>query len=131
MLDACADPQGRNALVSNFCSPTRDFHHEPSAGHHVWLDPLFSWMDEFLDRYLAEKAQSPHDTSACVLVPAWRKASHPGLRGMHLVAQYAKGTPLFTAPTLDGSRTPLPGIPWGVNVFYDPPRPSVLFHSPH
>ena len=82
-------------------------------------------MDEFIDHYLAEKARSPHDTSACILVPAWHKASHPGLRGMRLVAQYEKGTPLFTAPSRDGSRTPLPGIPWGVNIFYDPPRPAI------
>ena len=125
-LDACADPQGSNALVPNFCSPTRDFLHEPLAGQHVWLNPPFSRMDEFIDHYLAEKARSPQDTSACILVPAWRKATHPGLWGMRLVAQYEPGTPLFTAPCTDGSRTPLPGIPWGVNVFYDPPRPTVF-----
>ena len=44
---------------------------------------------------------------------------------MQVIAQYSKGDKLFTAPTESGQRRRLPGIPWGVTVYYDPPIPSV------
>ena len=124
-LDACANASGDNALCSRYCSPENSFLTRDLNGEHVWLNPPFSNMRAFLDHYVAEKRRHPHTVSGCLLVPDWRQARHPALKGMQVVAQFEKGRPLFTAPCADGSRRPLGGVPWGVKVYYDPPVPSV------
>lgn len=48
------------------------------------------------------------------------------MRGMQLVAEFPAGTVLFDKPCGDGDRCALPGTPWPVQIFWDPPakRPS-------
>ena len=129
-LDACSDDRGRNALVpTQYCSPNNSFLQHNCASQHVWLNPPFSRATEFIQHYLECKASSPHNTSACILVPNWRRASfRPLLKGMQVLKQYSQGTRLFEAPspTEAGSRVLLPGIPWGVTVYYDAPQPQLL-----
>lgn len=125
-LDACSDDRGYNALVpTQYCSPNNSFLKHNCASQHVWLNPPFSRATEFIQHYLESKASSPHNTSACILVPNWRSASfRPLLKGMQVLKQYSQGTRLFEAPgpTESGSRMLLPGIPWGVTVYYDAPQ---------
>ena len=129
-LDACSDDRGQNALVpTQYCSPNNSFLQHNCASQHVWLNPPFSRATEFIQHYLECKASSPHNTSACILVPNWRRASfRPLLKGMQVLKQYSQGTRLFEAPspTEAGSRVLLPGIPWGVTVYYDAPQPQLL-----
>jgi hypothetical protein len=71
-LDACCNDNGSNALVSKFCSKSNSFLETDVQGEHVWLNPPFNQLREFISHYLQCKAKSPHTTSACILVPKWR-----------------------------------------------------------
>lgn len=122
-MDACCDNRGENALVPYmYCSPNNSFLQHNCASQHVWLNPPFDNAAEFIKHYKQCKASSPHNTSACILVPNWKRAPWQHmLKGMQVIKQYSVGTRLFEAPPLKpGSpRVLLPGIPWGVTVYYD------------
>ena len=125
-LDACCNGDGSNAHCPQYCSLSRSFLQlETLAGQHVWINPPFDNIEAFLSHYCLLKARSPHNTSACILVPAWKRpAWRRWLHGMSLIKQYSRGTKLFTAPNKEGSgRHALPGVPWDVEVWYDPPKP--------
>ena len=49
------------------------------------------------------------------------------LKGMQVIKQYSVGTRLFEAPSPEAGRQRvlMPGIPWGVTVYYDPPKPQL------
>ena len=124
-LDACTNDTGDNALCAHYCSPSNSFLSRDLAGECVWMNPPFRNIHAFLDHYVAQKRKHPHTLSGCLLLPDRRHACHPALRGMQVVAQFEKGRPLFTAPDADGSRHRMPGVPWGVKVYYNPPVPSI------
>ena len=90
------------------------------SNKHVWLNPPFRHANAFVQHYLALKAKSPASTSACILVPRWEDPAPLSgvLHGMQVLHSYPKGYPLFRNPS--ETRT-LPGIPWPVDVYYDPP----------
>ena len=58
------------------------------------------------------------------MVPHWKQLRILELKGMQVIAQCIKGYVLFTAPIASRQRRCLPGIRWGVSVYYDPPVPS-------
>ena len=125
-LDACCNTSGSNALCENFCSETNSFLDNAVVGNHVWLNAPFAETFDFIDHYVTQKQTSPSDTSACILVPRWkdRGSAHPALAHMRLIKCFPKGFHLFNAPEQDGAkRRRLAGIPWPVDVFYDPPTP--------
>ena len=125
-LDACCNASGDNKLCPEFCSPEKSFLAADLRGKHVWLNPPFDQLEQFLAHYSAQKAMSPCDTSACLCVPAWYGARarqwRKHLSGMRLLHQYPKGYHLFTSPTESGMRERMPGIPWPVQIWYDPPQ---------
>ena len=125
-LDGASKATGENSLVpDNFCyAEGRPFQEEDLTGQHVFLNAPFQLLDEMLSHYCKEKERSPHNTSGCFVVPKWQGATFfKYLKGMQVVAHYAKGTKLFHAINhKSGKREPMPGIPWEVMVFYDPPR---------
>ena len=48
---------------------------------------------------------------------------------MIVLKQFTPGTHLFSQPGQDQSnKQDMAGVPWAVNVYYDPPRPST-FHA--
>ena len=125
-LDACCNPSGDNALCQNFCSTDNSFFDHEVTGHHVWLNPPFSDIYAFIDHYAVQKQTSPHNTSACILVPNWgHQLVHPALANMRVLKVYQKGYHLFTAPSVgEGTkRRRVNGLRWPVTVYYDPPTP--------
>lgn len=78
----------------------------------------------FLDHYFTEWKKTPDSTGACILLPAWRCfTKHPELSKLRKLMHYPKGTRLFSQPLKDGhSCVKVLGIPWAVNVYYQPPQ---------
>ena len=127
-LDGASNQTGDNSHVpDNFCYANgRAFEDEDLVGQHVFLNAPFEHLEVMLQHYCSEKSRSPHNTSGC---SKWQGATFfKYLKGMQLVAHYAKGTRIFHAiNTKSGKRELMPGIPWEVLVYYDPPqrvRPS-------
>jgi hypothetical protein len=120
-FDACCNDSGDNAMCALFASPSHSFLDTDVSGHNVWLNPPFAKIAMFVRHYLACNARSPENTSACILIPAWKGKHRRLLQGMQLLRTYAQGHVLFTAPRQDGSRQVMQGIPWPVEVWYDPP----------
>ena len=126
-LDACCNADGSNRLCDHYCSPgEQSFLLHNCAGKHVWINPPFNQVPEFVDHYLECKTKDPRGTSACILVPNWPGPWRQRLKHMELLHVYPKGTRLFTAPNPDGTRRELPGIPWSVHVYYDRPDATML-----
>jgi hypothetical protein len=122
-LDGFSNPSGSNALCKDFCSPDRSFFSAVLTGHHTWVNPPFHLLQKILEKYLHEKSKSPFNTSACFLVPKWSSSWKPLLLGMKKLIEYPEGFPLFELPApLLHDRQPLKGIPWPVEVYYDPPQ---------
>lgn len=127
-LHAACDDDGKNKHTdTTYCSPSNSFLQSNCAHHQVFMNPPFSQLKAFIEHYQTCKKQSPHDTSACIVVPLWPSADfYPLLQNMQLIKEYRRGTPLFTQPqgkTTSGKRRTMPGIPWNVQVYWDPPVP--------
>ncbi len=121
-LDGCCNNDGSNSHCMQFACPERSFTDMNVGGHCIWLNPPFARIEQFIRHYMACKAHRPQDTSACILVPYWPNSKFMRLlKGMQQVIEYPAGTQLFSAPTADGQRQALPGTPWPVRVYYDPP----------
>ncbi len=124
-LDAACNDSGDNSHVpEHFCSPARSFLDSECRGQFVFMNPPFSQMEEFILHYCQEKSQDPSHTSAVIVVPVWRGAEfNKYLKGMHLLKQCPKGSRIFWAKdAISGERRLMPGIPWAVNIWYDPPK---------
>ena len=109
----CCSPSKSTALAPTY---TSDFLATDVSGKCCWINAPPAQMKAFVRHCLACKQKDP-STSACFVVPAWRRA--PWLKhfsAMRLVRQYAKGSKLY-AEHIDGECRSLPGNPWAVNVF--------------
>ena len=125
-LDAAADPAGSNAHCPRFCSSSNSFLKHDCSGQYVWINPPFRQTAAFLKHYLRCKAKAPSNTCAAIVVPAWETAAwRPLLTGMSRVRVYPAGTVLFSQPAGNGSRSVMPGVPWPVEVWFDPVRPPL------
>jgi RNase H-like domain found in reverse transcriptase/Reverse transcriptase (RNA-dependent DNA polymerase)/Aspartyl protease len=128
-IDACADVEGTNAQVPNYCSRNRSVFDADLAGHNVWCNGPFSLIQELLNHYRACKARDPSNTSAVFVVPRWEKSSWymELMRDWVCLRVFEAGSVLFSAPLehqgseRSGKRRLLPPTPWGVCIFYDPP----------
>ena len=132
-LDACANSKGDNVLCSRYCSVEDLFLTRDLKGEFVWLNPPFKRANEFLEAYFAQKRAYPDQVGACILLPCWRQfANIPELRQMTVLKQFTPGTHLFSQPGQDQShRRNMAGVPWAVNVYYDPPRRSTFHAQAH
>lgn len=129
-LDACCSDDGSNALCKVFCSPRNSFLQLTDLStKHVWINAPFSKIGAFISHYLALKAKSPATTSACILVPRWPGSDWSNLlQGMRKLTAFPMGYPLFK---LNQESKPTPGIPWPVDIYYDPTYESVAVHRIH
>ena len=136
-LDACANPDGSNALCTNYCSRENSFLEKDLANEVVWLNPPFANMKDYFDHFQEQKRLHP-ELQGCILVPKWRTtADHQLFKQMQLVTTYAKGHYLFDAPNRPtntrrppGKRSKLGGIPWPVHIWYCPPTPTTNIEQP-
>lgn len=127
-LDAACNDHGDNRLCERFACPSRSFFDTDVSGERVWINPPYTQIKEWQLHYARCKRKDPEQTSAMFVVPKWsqtellmRKA------GYKLFKTYAQGTVLFNKRTDSGSRQPMAGIPWPVQLWYDPPsKPAQL-----
>ena len=119
--DAACNVSGDNALCRNFSSPANSFLSTDVSGQHVWINPPFTMISAFLQHYKRCKQRDPTRTSACILLPKWNGDWVKELAGMQMIKEFGIGSVLFSAPALHGSRRTMPGIPWPVQIWYDPP----------
>ena len=92
------------------------------AGKRAWLCPSVDVIKEQLCLYRRLKAASPHDTSACIMVPKWYGVKwRSQLCGMKLLHTYERGSKLF-----GGARQEV-GERWEWEVWFDPPSPRLRF----
>ena len=79
------------------------------AGQRIWLHAPPGKVSEALAWYQEQKAKSPHNTSACVVVQQWRKAPYKAqLAGMRLIHQVPAGQALLSTASADGAPTAVP-----------------------
>jgi len=136
-LEGAGNVDGSNCHVStNFCSEARPFEHTACRGQNVYLNgPFDERLAVMLSHYCQEKLEDPYNTSGCFVVPRWRGAPWVKyLQGMHVIAHYPKGSKIFAAVNaFTGEREVMPGIPWEVMVYWDPPKkrpcPRVRVHA--
>lgn len=128
-LDAFANVNGNNAVCSVYCTIERPFVQINCVGHHTWINPPFEikLVREVLSHYLRCKKTSPHNTSMCIILPAYAQFNLSGyLKGMTLIYVFPRFTQVFTVPKGDGTRIFLsPGLPFDLHVYYDPPTRSI------
>ena len=119
-LDAASDNSGNNAHCERFCCERRSFLCQDLAGERVWANFPFRHLDEFLQRYFAQKEKHP-EISGCFVVPVWKRSKWwPWVDKLPVLARYEKGTDLFTKAQPDGSRRSVGPTRWAVEVRYDP-----------
>ena len=130
-LDAAANDDGSNALVTDFCSKSRSFFKKDLAGHTLWMNPPFEDISTWLDRYTSQKHAHPESIRACIVVPSSYKRSQAGKHFWHgwkCLKFFEQGSELFFEPTGMG-RLPMAGTPWGVHVMYDPYHTNIALGS--
>ena len=129
-FDCCCNDDGSNAHAPRFASPSRSFLDQGTdiRGMCVWMNAPFSMLGAFIAAYVERKRLDP-STCGCILVPKWAGPWRKLMRGMQLVAEYPVGTVLFDKPCGEDARCELPGVPWPVQVFWDPPRKKPKFGS--
>jgi len=128
-LDGAADPLGTNSHLPRYCSVVDSFMGRNLAGEHVFANPDFTLIDDYLMHFKAEQQRSPYDTSLTLVVPAWLTAPWwKRLRGGHLICLYPQGAPLFTSPEW---RTQQPSQAPTARVYRGPTRwPTLIVHFP-
>lgn len=100
--------------------PDKPYECTDQRGHHGWLNPPIGCITQALQHYSRCKAQEPN-TSICILVPYWRRASYwPLLKGIQILRTYPEGSSIFLHKAKDGSIHTLQSS-WPAVVFYDPP----------
>lgn len=99
--------------------PPKRFVGSDCKGQHLWLNAPAAALPAAIDYYRQQKAASPHNTSACVLLPVAK-----GMRltaGMRLLFEVDAGTAMLArlgpAGVVEIERTKEK-----LSVFYDPPR---------
>ena len=132
-LDTCANSKGDNVLCARYCAIEDSFLNKDLKGEFVWLNLPFKRAHEFLEAYFAQKRTYPDHVVACILLPCSRQfANIPELRQMTVLKQFTPGTQLFNQPGQGQSnRKYMAGVPWVVNVYYDPPRRSTFHAQAH
>jgi transposase InsO family protein len=124
-LDGAALDDGSNSQCTNFCSPSHPFEKAAIRGHTVFLNgPFDDTLAVMMEHYCREKTEDPYHTSGCFVVPRWKGVPWQRyLTGMQVLKRYPKGSRIFTSVNAHtGERELMPGIPWEVLVYWDPPK---------
>ena len=125
-FDSACNDDGSNALCARFASPSRSFLQQDVSGERVWINPPYTHIKEWQQHYSECKLKAPEKTAAVFCVPAWTQVqSLMEKAGYQLLREFAFGEKLFSRPGPNGVRVPMEGTPWPVQLWYDPPAPSV------
>ena len=118
----------QGATCSDPSSFSASFLQEDVAGQHVFLNPPASKLTDSIQHYLSCKAKDPMNTSACVVMPAWRSDRWTSqIPGMQLLCEYKKGDMVAHAKDRDASCASALSYP--VRVFYDAPQTRLVVNA--
>ena len=98
-LDGGADPVGSNAHLPRYRSVVDSFTGRPVDGEHVYSNPDYAIIREYLEHFLRCQRRSPGTTSGTFVLPVWDTYDWwPLLKGAHLLRLYPARSDLFTSP---------------------------------
>ncbi|KAK3242349.1 hypothetical protein CYMTET_47968 [Cymbomonas tetramitiformis] len=98
-LDGGADPVGTNAHLPRYRSLVDSFMDSTVDGEHVYSNPDYSVVREYLEHFLRCQRRSPHTTSGTFVLPVWDTCDWwPLLKGAHVLRLYPARSDLFTSP---------------------------------
>ena len=128
-LDGAADPVGLNAHLPRYCSPVDSFLDRDLRGEHIFANPDFALIAEYILHFKSEQQRSPQDTSLTLVLPVWLTATWWRLlKGAHVLSVYPEGVRLFTSPEW---RTQTPGNPPNARVSRGPTKwPTMIVRYP-
>ena len=128
-LDGAADPVGLNAQLPRYCSPVDSFFDRDLRGEHIFANPDFALIADYIAHFKSEQQRSPHDTSLTLVLPIWLTATWWRLlKGAHILSVYPEGSRLFTSPEW---RSQTPGTPPSTRVCRGPTRwPTMIVRYP-
>lgn len=132
-LDCCANTDGSNALLPEYCSQDKSFLDltaDQVRDKMLWMNPPYDMLDQFVDHWFKLRAQSPN-TGCILLLPEWaEKEWWQKVNGLEQICVYPKGSHLFHQPTRGGGRRRCGPLPWKVIAFIDrpeqAPKPKLL-----
>ena len=129
-LDGGADIVGSNSYLDRFRSVADSFLDHSVEGEHVYANPDFSLIAQYLDHFLEGQRRAPEKTSGTFVLPVWTWAPFwRRLRGAQVLAYIPQGEHLFTSPewrTREGGAQPQGrasrgATRWGVVLIHFPP----------
>ncbi|KAK3248235.1 hypothetical protein CYMTET_42296 [Cymbomonas tetramitiformis] len=98
-LDEGADPVGTNAYVQRIRSVVDSFLDRDVRGEHVYANPDFTLIGEYLAHFQACQQRAPQSTSGTFVLPVWDTFEWwPLLKGARVLKYYPEGSHLFTSP---------------------------------
>ncbi|KAK3270084.1 hypothetical protein CYMTET_21508 [Cymbomonas tetramitiformis] len=98
-LDGGADLVGTNAHLPRYRSVVDGFTRSPVDGEHVYSNPDYACVREYLEHFLTCQRRSPFETAGTFVLPVWDTYDWwPLLKGAHVLKVYPKGSDLFTSP---------------------------------
>ena len=128
-LDGAADPVGLNAQLPRYCSPVDSFFDRDLRGEHIFANPDFALISDYVLHFKSEQQRSPYNTSLTLVLPIWLTATWWRLlKGAHILSVYPEGARLFTSPEW---RTQTPGSPPSTRVSRGPTKwPTMIVRYP-
>ncbi|KAK3280117.1 hypothetical protein CYMTET_12027 [Cymbomonas tetramitiformis] len=98
-LDGGAYPVGTNAQLPRYRSVVDGFEDTPVDGEHVYANPDYERVRQYLEHFLRCQRRSPGTTAGTFVLPVWDTYDWWRLlKGARLVRWYPKGSHLFTSP---------------------------------
>jgi hypothetical protein len=132
-IDGACDELGTNAKLPRFCSRLRSFSEAILQGEHVWCNPDFEQIFEFLSHFLDCQRKAAFSTSGTFVLPVWtNKEWWALLRGARILDSFSANSNLFTSPdwrelqnpdgsyAFGGTRVPRGATNWPVVVVHFP-----------
>ena len=117
-VDACADPNGDNALLPRFWSDQDSCITADWSRENTWCNPPFHKVESILQQYMKCKANNPNKTSATFVVPMWTTAPwwQTIQEKFRIVEYFPPYSKVFTASPVKGTdaRRLAGPIPWPV-----------------
>jgi len=130
-LDGGADIVGSNSYLARYRSAADSFLDHSVEGEHVYANPDFGLILEYILHFLEGQRRAPDSTSGTFVLPVWMWAPFwKHLRGAKVLAYIPEGEHLFTSPEWrlrEAGDKPLARAPdrgatrWGVVLIHFPP----------
>ena len=129
-LEGGADIVGSNSYLASFRSVADSFLDHSVEGEHVYANPDFELILEYILHFLEGQRKAPESTSGTFVLPVWLwETFWKHLRGAKVLAYIPEGEHLFTSPEWRSKgaggkpqgRADRGSTRWGVVLIHFPP----------